>query len=167
MFILRCSKYKWWCILRRFDCLAALLRPAMRPGQQFPSLYYFWPRHASSEMDVKTVDVIVKTNLGQFFTVCTHADNSNDVKLSKTLQWNTRLRLVVLLQWVLDLNILTSFLWSIRVQTIAICATSETRMKLGRVNFRKAFRGCYWRKRKGANSSIALPSNYPRRLCDS
>ena len=77
------------------------------------------------------------------FTVCTHADNSNDVKLSKTLQWNTRLRLVVLLQCVLDLNILTSFLWSIRVQTIAICATSETRMKLGRVNFRKAFRCCY------------------------
>ena len=49
-------------------------------------------------MDVKTVDVIVKTNLRQFFTVCTHAGNSNDVKLSETLQWNTRLRLVVPLE---------------------------------------------------------------------
>ena len=61
----------------------------------------------------KTVNVIVKkTNRQQFSMVCALMDHRNDVKMYKTLQWNHSF-------WVLI--ILTSFLWSIELQTMGNC----------------------------------------------
>ena len=50
--------------------------------------------------------------------VCSLIDHRNDVKMFKTLQWN---HLPAARGSTYVLNILTSFLWSIRVQTIENC----------------------------------------------
>ena len=74
----------------------------------------FW--ETSMEMDVITVNVIVKNKLSTTtFHGLTLIDHSHDIKMFKTLQWNYS-PVVLGSTWVL--NMLTSLLWSIRVQTI-------------------------------------------------
>ena len=71
-----------------------------------------------TEMDVKTVNVIVKNNSQQFSMVNTLIDHRNDVKMFKTLHWSNS-PVVRGSTWVL--NIQMSFLWSIIVHTMENC----------------------------------------------
>ena len=73
----------------------------------------FW--ETSMEMDVITVNVIVKNKSTTIFHGLTLIDHRHDIKMFKTLQWN-HLLVVLGSTWVL--NMLTSLLWSIRVQTV-------------------------------------------------
>ena len=68
-------------------------------------------QETSIEMDVKTVNVIVKTNRQQFSMVCNLIHHRNDIKMFKTLHWN-QFPVVLGSTWVL--TILMSFLWPTR-----------------------------------------------------
>ena len=81
------------------------------PTSDFPRIVYGHGRQKLSML-------LSTTNRKQFSLVCTLIDHRNNDKMFKTLQWNHS-PAPRGSTWVL--NILTSFLWSIRVQTMENC----------------------------------------------
>ena len=79
----------------------------------------FW--ETSMEMDVITVNVIVKNKSTTIFHGLTLIDHRHDIKMFKALQWNHS-PVVLGFTWVL--NMLASLLWSIRVLLICCFNTN-------------------------------------------
>ena len=70
------------------------------------------------QLKEQTRKVLVITNRQQFFMVCTLIDHRNDVNVFKTLQWKHEPQAS---GFTVKFEILTLFLWSIRVQPMKNC----------------------------------------------